>query len=422
MNIQKLIRVRHWVQWGFLALIVVFPFTGLFRMDAATGRFLVAGHQVWVDDFWVVLGAVGTIVFAASAFFYPLGQSFCGWMCPQHTISEFIGGLVRKLMGRRVLAGFDPERQAGKARAKGGKLIGAWALFITVVLAVSVGAALTIMHYFYTTEEMWRQLTDVGGNLLFWGFLVVVVWLFALDFGFFRHFWCKYMCMVGLYQYIFRGRDTLRIRFREEREDDCQRCTLCKDVCPMDLDPRQPEIYTRCINCGICIDACESYMGRFDKDRLLDFGFGNQQTELIRIETGGSPVKAPKVVWPLVGALVSLVMLVYGISTFSPVKLLLHQDRTVKVGAVGINYSAVVVNKGTEPVTFRVTVKDLPGEAVKLSHEEFTVPVGGQTTLPFRVAHNGLAYDKPYPFKLEIASLDGSQTFTAEETYFLPRM
>ena len=173
MNIQKLIRIRHWVQWGFLALIVALPFTGLFRMDAATGRFLVAGHQVWVDDFWVVLGAVGTIVFAASAFFYPLGQSFCGWMCPQHTVSEFIGGLVRKLMGRRVLAGFDPERQAGRARAKGGRLVGAWALFIVVVMAVSIGAALTIMHYFYTTSEMWQQLTDVGGNLRFWGFLVV---------------------------------------------------------------------------------------------------------------------------------------------------------------------------------------------------------------------------------------------------------
>ncbi|MBI5136095.1 MAG: 4Fe-4S binding protein [Nitrospirae bacterium] len=422
MNTRKLIRLRHGSQWAFLALVVLFPLSGLLWFDAANGRFFVADHQVWMEDVWVVLGAVGLLWFLASAFFYPLGQSFCGWLCPQHTVSEFLDGMLRRLLGRRVDTGFAPERVTGHAKVRRFALAGAWAAFGATTLVFALGATVTTLHYFMPTAGLLDQFGDLGRDKLFLGFLVVLFWFFALDFGFVRHFWCRYMCAYGLYQYLFRGRDTLRIRFQEARAADCGRCTLCKDVCPMDLDPRQPEIYTRCINCAICIDACESYLGRFGKDGLLSFGFGNAQGELIRIQGGGSPVRSPRVFWPLAGAVLSGLLLVYGVATFSPIRLSVHQERVVYGVDGGINFKVAVTNKAGVPITLRVAVEGLPAANVALHRPEVTVGVGEAAAVPFRVEHAGLANDRPYPFRLILTRADGGATFSTDATYFMPSM
>lgn len=419
MNIARLIRTRHWVQWVFLGSLILFPFTGLFHFDMGNGYVYVAGWQVWFDDYYLMLGVVGTVFFAATAFFYPLGQSFCGWLCPQFAVSELLGGMIRRLLGRNVLAGFDPEREGGRSKRRSISLVAAWVLLGLAVALVSVVGTFTILHYFYPTSELLTKLTSLSQNKLFWSFAVILLWLFALDFGFFRHFWCKYMCAFGLYQYLFRGRDTLRIRFQEERADDCRSCTLCRDVCPMDLDPCQPEIYTRCINCGICIDACESYMGRFDKPRLLDFGFGNREGQLIRIESNASPVKNARVIWPLVGTALSAALLVMGLVNFSPLKLTLQQDRP-DAASSGIRYGAEAVNKGTSSVTYTVRVEGLPAGQVNLGKDTITLAVGEHTRVPLRVSQEGLKTNTPYPFEVLFTDVDSGAVYREFATYFMP--
>jgi len=419
-NIQRLILWRHWVPWGTLAVIVLLPFTGLLRVDVGLGYVLVAGYQVWFDDYYLMLGAVGVAFFAASALFYPLGQSFCGWMCPQHTVSELLRGVIQRLLGRNVLAGFNPEREAGgmKAHSPLARFAG-WTMFAVLVVAISAVAAVTILHYFYPTSELLERLSGVTGDKLFWGFLLVIGWLFALDFGFFRHFWCKYMCAFGLYQYLFRGRDTLRIRFDDTRQDDCQRCTLCQDVCPVDLDPRQPEIFTRCINCGICIDACESYLGRFDKKRLLSFGFGSQDGKLIRIESSASPVRNPRLLWPLLGVVVSACLLVVGVMNFSPLKLTLQQGRVVP-GSAGVSYGIEVANKGVDLARYSVRVTGLPEAQVTLGRAQLELGVGEHTRVPIQVRQEGLERNRPYPFEVVLTHLSNGVEYREFGTYFMP--
>jgi len=92
-----LVRVRHTVQWTLLTLFVVLPFTGLFRIDAGAGRFLIGGFQIWWDDFFIVFPFWAMVFFTATAFYSSFGMIFCGWACPQHTLSELLNGLARKL-------------------------------------------------------------------------------------------------------------------------------------------------------------------------------------------------------------------------------------------------------------------------------------------------------------------------------------
>lgn len=401
---------------------MLLPFSGLFRIDAAAGRFFVGGWQIWWDDFFIVFPFWAMVFFSMTAFYSNFGMIFCGWMCPQHTLSEWLNGLIRRLLGRRVLAGISPERVPGRSKRKRGVLVLAWAGFVAVVLLVSAVLTLTVLHYFFPFEALWGHFVEGRFNLYIAVFAILLGTFVVVDLGLLRHFWCKYMCPYGLWQYMFRNRDTLQIRFDATRQDDCRRCTLCKDVCPMDLDPRQPEVYTRCINCAICIDACEGYMGRFDKGPILSFGFGTAREALIRIETGRSRILAPGVLWPLAGVLISVLLFGYGLATFEPVKLVVHQEAgyAPAPGRPGLAYRAVILNKDAHPHTFVIKVAGPSGGVLDLPVHTVSLEAGERADLRFAILNQGLETDRPYPFTVT-AVRDGSGRSTqTEAVYYLP--
>ena len=96
----------HWqrraMQIATLALAVLIPVSGLFRIDPVAGAFTILDHQVWWADFflvfgfWVMLAALMVTVYSF------VGTAFCGWSCPQNTLSEFANLLTHKLLGRRA--------------------------------------------------------------------------------------------------------------------------------------------------------------------------------------------------------------------------------------------------------------------------------------------------------------------------------
>jgi polyferredoxin len=293
---------------------------------------------------------------------------------------------------------------------------------VAVVVAASAVLTFSVLAYFFPPRALWDQLTGRRFDLYIGVFTLLLGTFVVIDLGLLRHFWCKYMCPYGLWQYMFRGPYTLQIRFDGARQDDCKRCTLCKDVCPVDLDPRQPEIYTRCITCGVCIDACASYMGRFDKPPILAFGFGTRREELLRLETGGSRLRNPRMLWPLAGVAASAALLVYGILTFQPVKLEVHQEPgyVLPSGADGVRYTAVILNKEDHPRSLDLVVSGLPGDRVRLEERTVSVGPGQSVKVPFTVRHQGLAYDRPYRFRFVAAGAGAGERFGTDAVYYLP--
>ena len=421
MSPARLIRIRHLVQWSLLGLFVVLPFTGLVRVDTASGRFLVGGMQIWWDDFFIVFPFWAMVFLSMTAFYSNFGMIFCGWMCPQHTLSEWLNNLIRSWLGRRVLAGISPERVEGNSKRKLLGQVVAWTAFGLLVLLLSAVLTLAVLHYFFTGPQLWGHFVGGEFNLYIAAFSVMLGVFVVLDLGILRHFWCKYMCPYGLWQYMFRNRDTLQIRFDQARAEDCNRCSLCKDVCPVDLDPRQPEIYTRCINCGICIDACDSYMGRFDKGPILSFGFGTQKEQLIRIDTGRSRIWTSSVMWPVGGVLVAAMLFAYGVSSFEPTRVVVHQqgDTAQWVGQDHVDYALHMLNKAGEPHRYTVAVDGLPGGQAQVTRAIPVLAAGDKVQVAFTIRHEGLSFDRPYPFTVKVVRDDG-HTARAEAVYYLP--
>jgi polyferredoxin len=114
---------RRMSQATFLALLVFVPMFGLFRIDVATGAFVIGSYQVWFSDFPIV---IGLWVFMASALvltYSYFGAVFCGWLCPQGFLSELGTNLMRRLLGRRADLGVDGAAVKVAERKKG---VGNW--------------------------------------------------------------------------------------------------------------------------------------------------------------------------------------------------------------------------------------------------------------------------------------------------------
>lgn len=96
---RKYLRVttaRYVVQGVFLIILAGLPFTGLFRIDLGSGRFLVDGYQIWWSDFFLVLPFWLFLISGAATVYSVLGMVYCGWACVQNTLSEFVDFLVKK--------------------------------------------------------------------------------------------------------------------------------------------------------------------------------------------------------------------------------------------------------------------------------------------------------------------------------------
>ena len=77
----------HWQRRGFqltvLALLVIIPVSGLFRIDPIQGAFVVLGRQIWFSDFGIVFGFWMAVACLLAMLYSVMGTVFCGWACPR---------------------------------------------------------------------------------------------------------------------------------------------------------------------------------------------------------------------------------------------------------------------------------------------------------------------------------------------------
>ncbi|HXH65320.1 MAG TPA: 4Fe-4S binding protein, partial [Mariprofundaceae bacterium] len=264
---------RRVSQGSFLLLLVFVPMLGLFRVDVATGAFVIGSYQIWFSDFSIV---IGFWVFVASALILTysyLGAVFCGWLCPQGFLSELGTNLMRRLLGRRADLGVDGSAVKVAERKKG---IGNWIKLGAAFLGGSMLMALIPLLYFYPAPVVWHFVTltpDPRMPLsIYWIYFVFVVVL-LIDAALIRHLMCRYFCIYRIWQHSFKTSQTLRIGYDASRSDDCIKCGYCLSACAVDLDPRDTELYSGCTACGECIVACDRLHERKGSAGLLSFVF-----------------------------------------------------------------------------------------------------------------------------------------------------
>ncbi len=243
-------------------LLVALPLTNGLRLDVRRGEFYFAWHKMAANDlfllFWIAMLSVALL--SAVSFLY--GRLWCGWVCPQTLASDFADSLRLRL------------DKAFRTRPGKPRFLLSRACWTAGVLAVSLGTGVILACYwlapptvYAATLMPWR---DVSAGLTVYSLAAVL----AADMLWLRRRFCTHACPYGALMGVLADKNTLAVRYLEERADDCISCHKCETDCPMGIDIKQGVGQHACIGCGECVDACNDVLGKRGLPGLIEFRYG----------------------------------------------------------------------------------------------------------------------------------------------------
>ncbi len=246
----RLHRSRRALQAATSLIFIAAPFVDLLRFDLRGGALVLGGASFGLGDLQAVylLLLLFILVVFAGALLY--GRIYCGWMCPQTTLSEIVAGIERRV-SKRV-------KSPGARRAAG--VLGA--------LGMSAFVAASLVTYFLDPAD---RLSPPRLALVSWAIGTAVIGGFLL----LRHRFCIGLCPYGILQNIIQDSRTLGVELDPARKSECTNCLLCVRACFVGVDIREQGFDPRCLNCGDCISATR-LAKRCPEEPLIRFRYGTE--------------------------------------------------------------------------------------------------------------------------------------------------
>jgi polyferredoxin len=258
--------IRGFVQITFFALNVwiAVQFWLFVRFYETGGRSIFASRPSGVEGWlpiaslmnlkvWLLTGKVPQIhaagmflLIAFLAISWLLRKSFCGWLCPIGTFSEWLWKLGKQTFGRNFKL---PKWLDLPLRSLKYILFG---LFLYAVCSMPVQGIRAFLESPYGLVadvkmlNFFRFLTLGGGITLA---LLIVASVFV------QNFWCRYLCPYGALMGLTALLSPLRIRREASLCIDCAKCArACPSVLPVD---KLVQIHSaECMACMQCVAVC----------------------------------------------------------------------------------------------------------------------------------------------------------------------
>jgi cytochrome c oxidase accessory protein FixG len=251
--------------------------------------------------------------------------------------------------------------------------------------------------------------------------LIAYIWIGILTFttyvlaGHMREQVCVYMCPWPRIQAALTDEDALNVTYRYDRGEprasvkksaalraqgkpagDCIDCYQCVYVCPTGIDIRNGA-NLGCIQCGLCIDACDAVMAKIGRPpRLIAYDTDLNVKRRQRGEAAVIRIVRPRTL--LYGAVIAIVgsVMLYTLATRASEGISVIHDRNpvyvrLSDGAIRNAYTVRVLNKSTEPRKYALSIEgmaDASVEAIGAPADSIGVPlleVGPDQTRELRV-------------------------------------
>lgn len=246
-------------------------------IDFSNTRFYFFFIELWPQEVYyltglLILAAVGLFLMNAVA-----GRVWCGYLCPQTVWTDLFLAIERFFEGdrREHMRADGQPLTFNRLMRKAGKHV-TW-----LMVAWWTGGAWVL--YFADAPTLVKDLAT--GEAPFMAYL----WIGILTFttyalaGHMREQVCLYMCPWPRIQAALTDEYALNVTYRYDRGEprysakkskqlrahgqpagDCVECLQCVHVCPTGIDIREGS-QLGCIQCGLCIDACDNVMRKLGR-------------------------------------------------------------------------------------------------------------------------------------------------------------
>lgn len=356
-------------------------------VDFTHGRFYFFFIHLWPQEVYFI---TGLLVLAALALFLVsslFGRLWCGYSCPQTVWTDLFLFVERQFEGDR---NEHMRRDAKSRELKTGltfdtvwRKVGKHATWLAIAFATG-GAWI---FYFHDAPTLIRTFWIGQAPLTAYISCAILTFTTYALAGTMREQVCEYLCPWPRIQGSMLDEHTLQVTYLKERGEpraphkkgatwegrgDCIDCNQCVVVCPMGIDIRDGAQFA-CINCGLCVDACNAVMTRLDRPLgLIAYDAEASVEARARGETPRLQLVRPRTIF-YAAALAGVGGLVLaGLATRADTDLHVVHDRNpmfvrLHDGTVRNGFLLNVANRTFEPRTYRLTLSGAPGAQLKVA-------------------------------------------------------
>ena len=416
-------------------------------VDLEHSRFYFFFIELWPQEVYYF---TGLLILAALALFLSnalFGRVWCGYFCPQTIWTDLFMMLERFIEGdRRERMILDAAPWTGdKIRKRVSKHL------VWLAIAWWTGGAWVL--YFADAPTLVRELATFQAPTTAWMWIGILTFTTYVLAGHMREQVCLYMCPWPRIQAALTDPDALNVAYRADRGEprmslkesarirvsggragDCIDCFQCVAVCPTGVDIREGS-QLGCIQCGLCIDACDSVMAKVGRPPRL-IGYDNDENSKRRM-AGRSmafrQVRSRTVLYAALMALVGAVM-IYSLATRARFGVsVLHENAplfvTLSDGRIRNAYTLRFSNKWGQMREFEVAIADGNGlvmespEIIEPGKDGLRLAVAADATRAVRVfvtAPKSAKPPKSTPLSFVARDLENSETVTAGDHFFAP--
>jgi len=416
-------------------------------IDFATRRFYFFFIEIWPQEVYYL---TGLLIVAAMALFLMnavAGRVWCGYLCPQTVWTDLFLTIERWIEGDRrehMLRDRGPWNADRLARA-------GLKHFLWLMVAWWTGGAWVL--YFADAPTLVRDLATFQAPFVAYAFIGVLTFTTYTLAGWMREQVCVYMCPWPRIQAALTDEYALNVTYRYNRGEpraslkkaaalhehgepagDCIDCLQCVHVCPTGVDIRGgPNL--GCIQCGLCIDACDAVMAKIARPtRLIAY---DTDLNIKARQQGRQPLyrifRMRTLLYAAIIVAVGSVM-TYTLATRRSDGVSVIHDRNpvftrLSDGAVRNAYTVRILNKNLETQSFVLKISGLSNVAVEVIGNQArrdgdpVIDVGPDQTREVRVlvtTHQALEPDASIPLTFIIVPEGGGSAASAVDHFLGP--
>lgn len=247
LNVWIGVRFYQWVRWAETASQT----RAVERPAGVEGWLPIAGlmqlKYVVTTRQWPAIHPAGFFLFTAFLLMsFLLRKSFCSWLCPVGTLSEYLWKLGRYTFNRNFTL---PRWLDVLLRGTKYLLLGFFAYAVAMMSAAMIADFLSAPYGLIVDVRMLNFFRFLGGTAAFVLLGLIVASIFV------QNFWCRYLCPYGALLGLVSMLSPLRIRRNESTCIDCAKCAkACPSALPVDklVQIRSAE----CTGCLECVAVC----------------------------------------------------------------------------------------------------------------------------------------------------------------------